>query len=302
MRALFLAPAIATSLVVASSGWKSAAPVPVARTEVAAARLGANEIVVVGGFVSSGANVARADAYSPGKNRWRRLPSLPVTVDHAAAASYRGRPYVLGGYGADRRPLARAFIFRDSAWRSLPAMPEPRAAAAAAVARGNLYVVGGIGPAGLATRALKLDLKSLRWSFVPGPPTEREHLAASALGGKVYAIAGRTATTGNLDAFEVYTPATRTWAKLARVPETRGGTGAAAVGNAIVSVGGEAQETIETVYAYNVAKRRWSRLPDLPTPRHGLGVVAFNGRVYALAGGPHPGLFVSSANEYLRIG
>jgi len=66
-------------------------------------------------------------------------------------------------------------------------------------------------------------------------------------------------------------------------------------------VGGEAQETIETVYAYNVTKRRWSRLPDLPTPRHGLGVVAFEGRVYTLAGGPHPGLFVSSANEYLRV-
>ena len=69
----------------------------------------------------------------------------------------------------------------------------------------------------------------------------------------------------------------------------------------IVSVGGEAEETIETVYAYNVAKRRWSRLPDMPTPRHGLGVVAFKGRVYTLAGGLHPGLFVSSANEYLRI-
>ena len=48
-------------------------------------------------------------------------------------------------------------------------------------------------------------------------------------------------------------------------------------------------------------KRRWSRLPDLPTPRHGLGVVAYRGRVYALAGGPQPGLFVSAANEYLRI-
>jgi non-specific serine/threonine protein kinase len=100
----------------------------------------------------------------------------------------------------------------------------------------------------------------------------------------------------------VYTPAKRTWTRLPGVPGTRGGTGAATVGNTIVSVGGEAQETIETVYAYNVVKRRWSRLPDMPTPRHGLGVVAFKGRVYTLAGGPHPGLFVSSANEYLRIG
>ena len=196
---------------------------------------------MVGGFVRSGENVGRADAYSPGKNRWRRLPDLPVTVDHAAAASSGGRPYVLGGYGADRRPLASAFVFRGGTWRSLPSMPEPRAAAAAAVARGNLYVVGGIGPDGLATRALRLDLRDAPiWSFVPGP-VQREHLAAAALGGKVYAIAGRTAATGNLDTFEVYSPAKRAWTTLPRVPETRGGTGAAAVGNTIVSVGGEAQ-------------------------------------------------------------
>ena len=301
MRALLFAPVLATALVAVSPGWKQAAPVPLPRTEVAAARLGGGEIVVVGGFVRSGENVGRADAYSPGKNRWRRLPDLPVTIDHAAAASSGGRPYVLGGYGADRRPLASAFVFRGGTWRPLPSMPEPRGAAAAAVARGNLYVVGGIGPNGLATRALRLDLGTLHWSFVPGP-VQREHLAAAALGGKVYAIAGRTVATGNLDTFEVYSPAKRAWTTLPRVPETRGGTGAAAVGKTIVSVGGEARETIRTVYAYNVKKRRWSRLPDLPTPRHGLGVVAYRGRVYALAGGPQPGLFVSAANEYLRIG
>ena len=35
------------------------------------------------------------------------------------------------------------------------------------------------------------------------------------------------------------------------------------------------------------------------TPRHGLGVVTFGRTVYAIAGGPQPGLFVSGANEAL---
>ena len=74
------------------------------------------------------------------------------------------------------------------------------------------------------------------------------------------------------------------------------------MGNRIVSVGGEEPGgTIESVYAYSVGTRRWSRLPDLPTPRHGLGVVAWRGRVYAIAGGPEPGLHVSGANEYLVL-
>jgi hypothetical protein len=55
------------------------------------------------------------------------------------------------------------------------------------------------------------------------------------------------------------------------------------------------------VYAYDLRARRWSRLPDLPTPRHGLGVVAADGRVWALAGGPVPGLTVSRAVESLQL-
>jgi hypothetical protein len=69
-----------------------------------------------------------------------------------------------------------------------------------------------------------------------------------------------------------------------------------------VSVGGEAVGgTIASVYAYDPARRRWTRLADLPTPRHGLAVVAVGSRVYAIGGGPEPGLTVSSANEALAI-
>jgi hypothetical protein len=244
--------------------WKSAAPLPVQRTEVAAALLRGKEIVVVGGFVASGANVQRADAYSPTRNRWRRIPSLPVAVDHAMAVSYEGRVYMLGGYGADRRPLERAFVFGGGGWRELRAMPEPRAAAGAAVAGKYMYVVGGIGPRGVATTALRFDLRKQRWTSIPGP-SPREHLAATALRGKVYALAGRTATAGNFDTFEVYTPSRKRWQPLPRIPDTRGGTGAAAVGNVILSIGGEEPGgAIESVYRYQVEKRRWTRMHGRP--------------------------------------
>jgi non-specific serine/threonine protein kinase len=55
------------------------------------------------------------------------------------------------------------------------------------------------------------------------------------------------------------------------------------------------------VYAWDIARGRWSRLPDLRTPRHGLGVVAVGTRVYAVGGGPTPGLAVSGADEYLDL-
>jgi non-specific serine/threonine protein kinase len=293
---------IPLALSLAAASWLTGPAIPEPRTEVAAATL-RSEIVVVGGLLSSGGNSRRADAFAPGTGRWRRLPDLPVGVDHAAIASARGRVYVVGGYGADRSPLRAAYRFDGTRWQRLPPPPEPRAAAAAgATAAGKLYVVGGRDADGLATRALVLDLRTLRWSTVRGP-TPREHLAAAVARGVVYAVAGRRAGIDtNLAAFEAFDPRTGRWRALAPVPEPRGGTGAATIAGRIVSVGGEAPEgTIASVYAYDLASRRWERLPDLPTPRHGLGVVSHSGRVWVIAGGPQPGLFVSDSVESLPL-
>jgi hypothetical protein len=294
--------AAAVAALAAAVVWTAGTPLEAPRTEVAAATL-RGEIVVAGGFVASGGNSRRVDAYSPAKDTWRRLPDLPVSVDHAAAASWRGRFFVVGGYGADRQPLRVGYVFDGTAWRLLPRPPDARAAAAAvATAAGKLYVVGGRTASGLAREMLVLDLRSLRWSRAVGP-TGREHLAAAALGGLVYVLGGRRAGYDtNVATVEAYDPRTRRWRRLPPIPGARGGTGAAGIAGRIVSVGGEEPAgTIGSVYAYDVARKRWSTLPSLPTPRHGLGVVAHGGRVWAIAGGPEPGLTVSGAVESLAV-
>ncbi len=299
--ALALAAVSGTSAA-GSPRWERHTALPEPRTEVAAALAG-NRIVVAGGFVDSGANSPRADAYSIPEDRWSRLPDLPQAVDHAAAASFGGQVYVLGGYGSDRRPLRTAFVLGGGGWRELAQLPEARAAAAAAISGGTLYLIGGVdGRRGLARVALALDLRTGTWSRVPGP-SPREHLAGAALRGRVYAIGGRSAGINtNTRAFESYDPERRRWTVLARLPSARGGTGAAAVNGRIVSVGGEQPAgTIASVYAYDPPRRAWRRLRDLPSPRHGLGVVASGGRVFTLGGGPQPGLTVSGAVESLRI-
>ena len=285
----------------APAPWQAHAPLPEPRTEVAAG-LARGELVVAGGFTADGGNSRRADAYSLARDTWRRLPDLPLAFDHAAAASANGTVYVIGGYGGDRNPLKTVFALSADGWRPLPSLPEPRAAAAAAIAGGKLYVVGGVDGSGrLARIGFALDLRTRRWTRLPGP-APREHLASAAAGTRVYAIGGRSAGIDtNTNRFEVYDPKGRRWVRLPPLPQARGGTGAAYANGGIVSVGGERPEgTIAAVYAYDPRTRRWSRLPDLPTPRHGLGVVAAGGRVYVLAGGPQPGLTVSGAVESLR--
>jgi non-specific serine/threonine protein kinase len=181
-------------------------------------------------------------------------------------------------------------------------MPSRRGAAGAAVLGGRLYVVGGVGPSGLARAAFEYAPGTRRWRTVPAP-TPREHLAVVAAGGRIWAIGGRTAGLDtNLDLVESWRPGERTWRLEPALPEARGGTGAAVVGNTIVSVGGEAPPgTIRSVYALDTGENHWRRLPDLTTPRHGLGLAAVGKTVYALAGGPEPGLHVSAANEALTL-
>ena len=286
----------------AQPAWRPARPVPVPRTEVAATAFG-RKIAVVGGFLASGRNTGRADAYSPSGNRWRRLPDLPVTVDHATAAGAAGRLYVLGGYGPGSVARNTAFAFSGGRWRRLPRMPAPRAAAGAAIVGGKLYVVGGVeAPGRLARDAFSFDLEASRWSTIRGP-RPREHLGAAALGGRVYAVAGRTGgLDSNLDVVEAFDPRSGRWRAVAPVPGTRGGTAAAAVAGRLVSAGGEEPGgTIDDVYAYSPASRRWTQLPSMRTSRHGLGLVGWRGRAYALAGGPQPGLTVSASNEVLTL-
>jgi non-specific serine/threonine protein kinase len=274
----------------------------VARTEVAGAVV-REEIYVVGGYLADGRSSRRVDVFNPRTRRWRRGPNLPVAVNHAMAASANGRLYVVGGYGS-RGALRSAYVLRGRRWVSLPRMPAPRAAAGAAVAGGRLYVVGGVVRSGvLAGVAFAFDLRRATWTLVPGP-TRREHLAAAALSGKIYAVAGRTGGIDqNLTVVESLSPGAPSWTTLAPVPSSRGGTGAAAAAGRIVSVGGEEPGgTIASVFAYAPARAGWERLPDLPTPRHGLAVVAVGSRVYAIGGGPRPGLFVSAANESLELG
>src|SRR5215217_7425264 len=151
-----------------SAAWKTRAPLPLARSEVAAAALG-TQVAVVGGFLADGTSSARVDLYRTKTDSWTRAADLPARVNHSTAAALGGRLVVAGGYGATRT----AWVLDGGRWRTLPRLPAPRASAGAAVVGGRLYVVGGVGDGGLARNALEFDVRRSRWRLVAGP-TPRE--------------------------------------------------------------------------------------------------------------------------------
>src|SRR5918994_2160933 len=79
---------------------RAPAPASLARTEVAAARVG-RYVYVMGGFErDSGATTAATERYDIERDRWTRMADMPAALNHAAAAAYKRRVYVLGGYRA----------------------------------------------------------------------------------------------------------------------------------------------------------------------------------------------------------
>jgi N-acetylneuraminic acid mutarotase len=156
--------------------------------------------------------------------------------------------------------------------------------------------VGGRPPAGNAFEAY--NTASNTWQTLPDLPQmfpERNHLAATAIGGKVYVAGGRydgggfqSPMTASLDIFD---PAAGTWSAGAAMPRPRGGVNGVAALGCFHVWGGEGTNTGEPgdVFpdhdVYDPRTNRWTSLPVLPTPIHGVTGAAFLGGLIYMPGG-----------------
>ena len=295
----------------ATGRWLPLASAGLERSEVAAARIG-RSIYVAGGFegASGGATTAAVERYDIRRDRWQRVRSMPIGLNHPVAVARRGRLYVSGGYSAESglADASRVLLEYDPGrdrWRRLPPAPTPRAAHAAAVIGRRLYVAGGANASG-SLRSLEIyDFRARRWRRGPSfPAPARNHLTGVASGGRFYVLAGRDAS--NFAAAARYDPRRRRWQRLPSLRTPRGGIASARLRDGrIVVFGGEdlspGGATIRPVEIFDPRTRRWRSLPGMRTPRHGLGGVALGNRVYAVEGGPEPGLRFSDALEYLDV-
>ena len=130
-------------------------------------------------------------------------------------------------------------------------------------------------------------------------PTARDHLAAVAVGGRVWALGGRASFFGTQYAnVEIYDPATDSWRVGAPLPVGRGGIAAVAIGDRVYVFGGEAPLRIFNANEmYEPAGNRWIAKAPLPTPRHGIGAVVVNGRIYVPGGATSPGYARTDVHE-----
>lgn len=299
--------------------WEARTSSPLARTEVATARLG-RFIYVLGGYATGGAPSRAVERYDTRRDRWSLVSPMPVALNHAGAVSYQGALYVVGGYRGAPFSLgigtggsadaSRAFFRYDpdrDSWSRLPPAPTARGAMATAVMGHRLYVGAGA-DSGRALRRFEIfDFARRRWTIGPSLPRASDHTAGVAVAGAFYVIGGRPFYGGGTNRFvQRYDPRRDKWERVADLKFGRAGFLAIVVCGQIVVLGGEDPSrppdgTVPEVESYDPDSDRWRRLPDMRTPRHGLAGARVRRTLYTLEGGPVTLLAISNVAEALDV-
>ena len=255
--------------VASTAKWRPLAPATLARTEVAAARVG-RFVYVMGGFErGTGATVAVTERYDLRRDRWRRVADMPVGAQPrrggrlprqrlrrrrlprpAARSTTRSRRSTATSRGATagrgcrrcRRGAARSPPPWSATASTRSAAPRPAAARS---------------PRSRSTTSARAAGRPGRTCRSPASTSPRRPPA-----GSVYALAGRAAGQGNFARVDRYDPARRRWTRVRDMGKPRGGIAAATVGGRIAVFGGEeGAGTIREVELYDPARNRWRRLP-----------------------------------------
>jgi N-acetylneuraminic acid mutarotase len=309
---LMLLPVFGTEAGLDRGGWRTAAPAPMKRTEVAAAAVG-GKIYVVGGFeepslgnVLNFAITPAVEEYDSSMDRWTAKAPMPVGLHHVGIGVVGGRVYVVGGYRQSGLsvwgPVATVYRYdpASDAWTERAAMPTARGALSVTVHDGKLYAIGGYEGKANSAAVEVYDPVANSWTSRAPLPTPRDHLATASAAGKVYAIGGRLKGDyhRNLSVTEVYDPSTDQWIRAPDLPTSRSGITAAEAGGRIYVFGGEGTDgTFADNEAYDPARDAWQAMAPMPTARHGLGSAVVDGRVFVISGGPTPGGSFSNLNE-----
>jgi N-acetylneuraminic acid mutarotase len=266
--------------------WTTVAPLPTARTGLAATTGSDGRIYTIGGIDSTGAVSAVVEVYTPSSNSWATAAPMPTArFGCAAATGPDGRIYAMGGKLNPYRAVVEVYTPSTNKWATAAPLPVERTYfGAVGGADGKIYAMGGYNT---ETANTAYDPSNNKWTDMASLPTGRSSLAVVAHpNGLIYALGG----VGGLTTVESYATATNNWQTAPAMTTPREAPGAAVGGDGrIYAIAGfdrsNGEKPINSVEAWTPGTAAWVPVTPMPTTRTGFAVAAgADGRIYVFGG------------------
>jgi N-acetylneuraminic acid mutarotase len=190
----------------------------------------------------------RVEVYDPATKKWKEKAPLPASLHHVGVGVIDKKIYVVGGF--------EGMMFWDpvkTVWEYNP----------------------------------KLD----QWRERKPMPTARGALGVAIWQGKLYAMGGFGETPfgkGNLDANEVYDPATDRWESKSPLPIARDHLAVAVLDGTVHLLGGRFESSYSRNLSlhdvYNPKTDKWSSAAPLRIPRSGMAAAVLQGKIHLFGG------------------
>jgi hypothetical protein len=232
------------------------------------------------------------DDRAPAGRGGRRRPAAMAPVAGVAAVLLAAVavPLLLdGGDATPERPRSPAAVAPPSSpspWRELRPAPSARQQAPAAVAGGAIWLVGGLVRESATASVQGYDPVINSWKAAPDLPSPLHHAMAAAYDGELVVMGGWIPDGQDLTAQtsdRVLALRRGEWVELPPLRRPRAAGAAAAVGDKLVVVGGQANgELVGQTEVFD--GRRWRGAAAMPTARDHLAVASDGRFLYAVGG------------------
>jgi hypothetical protein len=172
--------------------WSTVAPMPTARSSLAAAPGSDGRIYAIGGNTNQ-VVLNTVEAYNPWTAGWSTVAPMPTArTDLAAAMGSDGRIYAIGGQNGVFFNTVEAYNPWTNSWSAVAPMPTARSSLAAVPGSdGRIYAIGGFDGSNRLNTVEAYNPWTNSWSTVAPMPTVRYVLAAAkGSDGLIYAIGG----------------------------------------------------------------------------------------------------------------
>jgi uncharacterized protein (TIGR03437 family) len=266
------------------NSWTTGANMPTAVFGPATGVIG-GLVYVVGGEVSSGAQVNINQIYNPAADTWTTGAPMPTARFGGVGAVANNILYVIGGSANGMRlNVVEAFDPAANTWSTKSSMPTPRNSIAAVVEGGIIYVIGGFENNRLAT-VESYNPATDAWTD-EAPLLVAKSLEAAGLLGSVIVAAGGLTNSGDVTGDnEGYNASTNSWQTLTPDPTARQAACFGTIsGQLYVAAGRNDAAGVNVVESFNLETNRWTTLAPTPLAQIFPGYATVGNLLYCFGG------------------